>query len=163
MEVRHILHSLALAKFIQSDQPLTIADIGSGGGFPGIPLCIVFPQHNFVLVESIKKKCMVISNVVESLNLQNVQVLNQRAEECTMKSDLIVSRAVARAVKLINWTRKMRKRQTDYVCLKGGDLNGERDELWTTYPKATWTEYLISEYFNDPFFETKKIIKISGV
>lgn len=156
---RHVLHSLAIAKFIQFDNGIKVIDIGTGGGFPGIPLAIVFPYVNFILVDSITKKIKVVNEVAKKLGLINVETIIERAAELELKADFIISRATASLAELISWTKsllRMEKAGTlnnGWITLKGGNLE---DEL-KLFEKNVQIK-LISSYFNEPFFETKKIV-----
>lgn len=156
---KHILHALAIAKF-QNLSGKKILDIGTGGGFPGIPLAILFPDAHFTLVDSIGKKIKVVKAVAESLGLENVEAYHQRAEKTKGKFDFVVSRAVTRMKSFLHWVNQ--KIQSDkpednsgVIALKGGDLDDEMAEI-----KRMYQEVLISEYFSEPFFDTKKIIFI---
>jgi 16S rRNA (guanine527-N7)-methyltransferase len=156
--LRHVLHSLGIAK-IQQFQPGTkILDVGTGGGFPGIPLAILFPETNFHLVDSIGKKMKVVNEVVEGLGLTNVKTTNARVEEVKGSYDFIVSRAVAAMPTFVHWTKgKIAKKsqhelKNGILYLKGGDLTEELQD----YPKAV--VYKLSDYFKEVFFETKKVV-----
>lgn len=154
---KHILHALAIAKF-QNLSGKKILDVGTGGGFPGIPLAILFPEAQFTLVDSIGKKIKVVNQVSEALGLENVEAFHQRAEKTKGKFDFVVSRAVTRMKGFIHWINQ--KIESDkpednsgIIALKGGDLEEEMAEI-----KRMYQEVSISEYFSEPFFETKKII-----
>lgn len=151
---RHVLHSLSIAKIMHFDADNRVLDIGTGGGFPGIPLAILFPNTRFVLVDSIGKKIKVCQAVIEALQLENVTAYKSRAEELTgEKFDVAVTRAVAPINKLATWSRKQLKTQNQgLICLKGGDL---RDEIKESGLKTTI--FPISDFFHEPFFETKVI------
>ncbi|MEO9475220.1 MAG: 16S rRNA (guanine(527)-N(7))-methyltransferase RsmG [Cyclobacteriaceae bacterium] len=157
---RHVLHSLAIAKFGQFPSGSHILDIGTGGGFPGVPLAIFFPDCEFYLVDSIAKKIKVVNEVAGAIGLTNLKAEHQRAEKVKARFDYIVSRAVARTKQLTNWTNHLIKTNTEdfssgYILLKGGDLNEELKEV-----KRKYQEESISAFFEEPFFETKKIIYI---
>jgi 16S rRNA (guanine527-N7)-methyltransferase len=158
---RHVLHSLSIAKFANFPDGSKILDIGTGGGFPGIPLAILFPNCQFHLVDSIAKKIKVVSEVADALGLQNLTSEHQRAEKVKSKYDYIVSRAVARTRQITNWTSHLLQSQNElplsrgYILLKGGDLTEELAEM-----KRSFQEIEIKDYFDEPFFETKKIIYI---
>ncbi len=155
---RHVLHSLGIAK-IQIFKPNTeVLDIGTGGGFPGIPLAILFPETSFFLVDSIGKKIKVVNEVATALQLQNVETAHTRAENIHRKFDFIVSRAVTRMENFIEFTDKkikkesLHERKNGIFYLKGGDL---AEEL-APFPKVEI--YKLSDYFSEDFFETKSVV-----
>jgi len=158
---RHVIHSLAIAK-IHSFVPGTkIMDIGTGGGFPGIPLAILFPECDFLLVDSIGKKIKVVNEVALALGLKNVRALHERAEKIDEKFDFIVSRAVTAMPSFLKWTKgKFLKENKNHfkngiLYLKGGDLTEEM----STVKKAV--QYFdLSELFEQEFFETKKVVYV---
>lgn len=156
---KHVLHSLAIAKFITFEPGTQILDIGTGGGFPGIPLAIMFPEVQFHLVDSIGKKIKVVQEVAGALNLKNVKAEQSRVEDLDRKYDFIVSRAVAPTDQLHGWTFKKFSKEpknsiaNGYILLKGGDLTEELKKF-----KNIVTEVNLSQYFKEEFFETKKII-----
>lgn len=155
---RHILHSLAIAKFKKITVGSSVLDVGTGGGFPGIPLAVLFPKSNFHLVDSIGKKIRVVQEVSDALELDNVEATHSRVEDLKDQYDFIVSRAVAPTMKLLGWTKHLTiKNKTEYLLLKGGDLT---EELKPTGFRATQTP--ISKYFKEPFFETKKVVYIKA-
>lgn len=156
----HVLHSLGIAK-VQPFQPKSqILDIGTGGGFPGIPLAILFPESNFYLVDSIAKKIKVVQEVSNVLGLKNVKAEHIRAEKVKGEYDFIVSRAVTKMDDFTKWTQnKIAKKQNHTLAngilyLKGGDLTEELQN----FPKASI--YNLSDYFKEKFFETKKVVHI---
>lgn len=157
----HVLHSLAIAKVIQFNPAARILDVGTGGGFPGVPLAILFPQTHFLLVDSIGKKIMVVNDITQRLGLTNVQALQQRAEQVEGRFDFIVSRAVTELRPFVGWVRnKVAKTQhhplhNGLLCLKGGDLSSE---LRLYRNRAT--VYDISNFFTEPYFETKKVVHL---
>lgn len=158
---RHVLHSLALVKAMKFAPDSDVLDVGTGGGFPGIPLAIVYPKVNFVLCDSIGKKMKVVRAVVQALGLTNVTVHHGRAEDIKGEFDFVVSRAVTRMNRFIPWVQGKIKKQSinpwpnGILALKGGDLSEELAEV--DYP----TERLpISEWFNQPFFETKQVVYV---
>jgi 16S rRNA (guanine527-N7)-methyltransferase len=158
--LRHVLHSLAIAKLIQFESGSKILDIGTGGGFPGVPLAILFPEVTFHLVDSINKKLKVVNGVVESLGLENVHTTHARAETIQGHYDFIVSRAVTNMPDFVGWIKNRVAKKSVHplkngiLYLKGGDLT---DEL-KRYTKATL--YNLSDYFEEDFFETKKIVHL---
>ena len=158
---RHVLHSLALVKAMKFAPGSDVLDVGTGGGFPGIPLAIVYPEVNFVLCDSIGKKMKVVRAVVQALGLTNVTVHHGRAEEIKGQFDFVVSRAVTRMNRFIPWVQGKIKKQSinpwpnGILALKGGDLSEELAEV--DYP----TERLpISEWLDQPFFETKQVVYV---
>jgi len=156
----HILHSLAIAKVIQFKKGTSILDVGTGGGFPGIPLAILFPEANFLLVDSIGKKIKVVNKVRAALDLTNVRTINERAENINETFDFIVSRAVTNMTDFKKWVKgKFNKKHNNSLdngmfYLKGGDLSEELKGI-------SHTKYDISEFFEEDFFETKKVVYIS--
>lgn len=157
----HVLHSLSIAKLYPFNPGDKVLDIGTGGGFPGIPLAICFPDTSFTLVDSIRKKTTVINGVVEALDLQNVTVLNDRFENITERYSKVVSRAVASADKLVKYTKNALANDGKHIFLKGGDLTIEKNEFTAIYKNAKWLETNLYESLPEPFFETKKIITVS--
>ena len=159
--VNHVLHSLAIAKIVTFHPEARILDVGTGGGFPGIPLAILFPSTQFHLVDSIGKKITVVKNVAESLGLANVNAEQIRAEQINERYDFIVSRAVTRLKEFYGWVHKKIKRESVHslpngiLYLKGGDLTEEMAEL-----NRPHQIFHISDYFTEPFFETKKVVYI---
>jgi 16S rRNA (guanine527-N7)-methyltransferase len=156
---RHVLHSLAIAKIIRFKDKTEILDVGTGGGFPGIPLAILFPDCNFHLVDSIAKKIKVVNEVASSLQITNIKAEQERAEKIKHEYDFIISRAVTAFPLFYNWVRtkikkdSMNELQNGVLYLKGGDLKEELKDF-----KRKITTFEISEFFAEPFFETKKVI-----
>jgi 16S rRNA (guanine527-N7)-methyltransferase len=156
---RHILHSLAIAKIIEFQANTKILDIGTGGGFPGIPLAIMFPQCQFHLVDSIEKKMKVVDDIVEKLELNNVKTSVERVENLRENYDFVVNRAVKPLPTIINWVKKNIGKKSfntlpnGIICLKGGDLQEELSEI-----KAQCKIWNISDFFDESFFETKKVV-----
>ncbi len=159
--LRHVLHSLGIAKVIQFKPNSKVMDVGTGGGFPGIPLAILFPETQFHLVDSIGKKIKVVNEVVDGLGLENVKSTNARVEEVKGTYDFIVSRAVAQMETFVGWTKgKISKKQNHelkngILYLKGGDLTEELQK----YTSAT--VYDLPDYFDEDFFDTKKVVHLA--
>ncbi len=157
--VKHVLHSLAIAKVIEFKPKTKILDVGTGGGFPGVPLAILFPEVEFVLVDSIGKKIKVVNGVVEGLGLENVKAYHKRAEEIAGQFDFVVTRAVARMKKFIPWVKgklhpeSFNDLKNGVLFLKGGDLAEEIEES-----NKKVELYPISDYFTEDFFETKVVL-----
>lgn len=158
--INHVLHSLAIAKIINFKNETKILDVGTGGGFPGIPLAILFPDCNFTLVDSIAKKIHVVDSIVNSLKLYNIRTSISRVESLNSKHDFIVSRAVTNMSKFLNLTKGRISRgghnslSNGIVYLKGGDLSEELKDIKNQI-------YNISDYFEEDFFETKKIVYVA--
>jgi 16S rRNA (guanine527-N7)-methyltransferase len=158
--MRHVLHSLGIAKVICFKQGSKILDVGTGGGFPGIPLAILFPECSFHLVDSIAKKLKVVDEVVVGLGLNNVKTTHSRVEAIDDTYDFIVSRAVAAMPTFVHWVKgKIAKQQNHnlkngILYLKGGDLSEELKDYKTT------TIYNLSDYFEEDFYETKKVVHL---
>lgn len=159
--VHHILHSLAIAKLIQFVDGTNVMDVGTGGGFPGIPLAIMFPQCNFTLVDSIGKKIKVATEVAGAIGLRNVEFKHCRAEEEKRQFDFIVSRAVMPLPDLVKIVRKNVSKDcknalpNGLICLKGGNLDGELKP----FKKIAETDDL-SMFFDEEYFDTKKIVYV---
>ena len=158
---RHVLHSLGLAKVLDFLPGSTVLDIGTGGGFPGIPLAILFPEVQFTLVDSIQKKIKAVNGIIEQLEIKNVIGVHARAEKVKGSFDFIISRAVTRLNSFIPWTRGKINANNRHVLnngilyLKGGELNEEITEAGIN---ADITK--LSDYFSESFFETKKVVYI---
>lgn len=156
--LRHVLHSLGIAKVIQFQPRTEVLDVGTGGGFPGIPLAILFPETNFTLVDSIRKKISVVEEVVQGLGLQNVTVINSRVEDLNTQYDFVVSRAVAAMPTFVGWVKgRIRKEsmgsiQNGILYLKGGDLSQELADFKSARIKG------LKDYFEEEFFETKSVV-----
>ncbi len=163
---RHVLHSLAIAKFIQFCKGTKVLDIGTGGGFPAIPLAIMFPETEFVLCDSIAKKIHVAENISEIIGLRNTDFVVGRVEQLKEKFDFIVSRAVAPMEKLYRWTNKLLKTSTanekynGYLLLKGGNLTEEAKDLKKLNKKLIIEQTELKTWFSEEFFETKKLVYI---
>ena len=158
--LRHVLHSLGISKIIQFKAGTKVLDVGTGGGFPGIPLAIMFPECSFYLVDSINKKLKVVDAVTESLGLTNVITSHKRAEDMDDTFDFIVSRAVTAMPSFVSWVKKKVIKKSKHelkngiLYLKGGDLTQELKN----FPKATL--YNLSDYFEEDFFNTKKVVHL---
>jgi 16S rRNA (guanine527-N7)-methyltransferase len=159
LEERHILHSLSIAMKFQFNSKARVLDVGTGGGFPGIPLALMFPEASFTLVDSIGKKVKLVEELVKELGLENVTPVNQRMELLNLKADFVVSRAVTAFPKLYEWTRKLIVPGNDHsmpnglISLKGGDLSNELmpfEERVECFPLSSW--------FNESFFSSKMIV-----
>ena len=153
--VRHILHSLGIAKVKTFENGSKILDVGTGGGFPGIPLAILFPEVEFMLIDSIGKKIKVVEEVAKALKLTNVKAQHIRAQEIKGTYDYVVSRAVTRIKPFYGWVRTKIKPQGAIFYLKGGNLDEEMAEL-----KRPYREVNLSDFFKEDFFETKKVIEV---
>lgn len=158
----HVLHSLAIAKFIQFVPGTNIFDLGTGGGFPGIPLAILFPECTFTLADGTAKKIMVVNEISRELGLKNVKAVAKRAEEINEKFDFVVTRAVAKIDKLLPWAKKLthHRHKNSYpnglIALKG-DVKEELNLL----PKHEYREVIsVHKYFAEPFFEEKFILYV---
>lgn len=158
---RHILHSLAIAKFISLQPNASILDVGTGGGFPGIPLAILFPEVDFTLVDSIGKKIKVVQEVANAIQLKNVSAYHERAEKIKGTFDFVVTRAVARSRMIWVWSHQKLKSKSIHnidngiIALKGGNLEDEMKEL-----NRPFQEIKIMDFFSEEFFETKSVIYI---
>ncbi|MFO7997352.1 MAG: 16S rRNA (guanine(527)-N(7))-methyltransferase RsmG [Bacteroidales bacterium] len=160
---RHVLHSLSVMKVISFRPWTTILDVGTGGGFPGIPLAICFPDCEFLLVDSIGKKIMVVSDVASRLGLKNVNTLQARAETLEGRFDFVISRAVTALPKFMKWVagkvepRGFNDIPNGVLYLKGGDIEGELAGL-----SMHVREYPLNRFFSEDFFETKKLVHLYG-
>ncbi len=158
--VKHVLHSLGIAKVMVFQPQATVLDVGTGGGFPGIPLAILFPETQFYLIDVIAKKIKVVQEIVTALGLQNVKAAQIRAEMVPETFDFIVSRAVTNMPDFVSWVQKKCSKtqrhalKNGILYLKGGDLT---EEL-APFPKAT--QFLLSDFFSEEFFETKKVVHL---
>ncbi|TGV03173.1 16S rRNA (guanine(527)-N(7))-methyltransferase RsmG [Flavivirga rizhaonensis] len=158
--LRHVLHALAIAKVLKFKTGSKILDVGTGGGFPGVPLAILFPECSFHLVDSIAKKLKVVNEVVEGLGLTNIKTTHSRVEDIKDTYDFIVSRAVAAMPTFVHWVKgKITKPQNHdlkngILYLKGGDLREELQDYKTA------TIYNISDFYTEDFFETKKVVHL---
>lgn len=159
----HILHSLAIAKIMPLPVGSTVMDIGCGGGFPGIPLAIMYPDIDFKLVDSVGKKIKVVTEVASALGLHNVEPINKRAEELDIRVDYVVSRAVADLRSFMGWCWNKIKGGEGHglLYLKGGDLTEEISNGIAPFNGITLCRlYKIANYFQNPYFDTKKVLYI---
>jgi 16S rRNA (guanine527-N7)-methyltransferase len=158
--VKHVLHSLGIAKVMEFQPKSTVLDVGTGGGFPGIPLAILFPETRFYLIDVIAKKIKVVNEVATALGLKNVKAEQLRAGNVKGDFDFIVSRAVTNMPDFVSWIKDKIKKQNNHelkngiLYLKGGDLTEELKD----FPKVTL--YNLSDYFSEDFFETKKVVHL---
>lgn len=152
---RHVLHSLSIAKVFKFSSSDKILDIGTGGGFPGIPLAILFPNTEFHLIDSIGKKINVVEAVVEELKLNNVVAKKSRAEDYKLDYNYVVTRAVAPCNELIKWSGKRFLYSKGIIALKGGDIQEELSVI-----DAKYNIYNINKYYKEEFFDTKKIVHL---
>jgi len=158
---RHVLHSLGIAKITSFAQGQSILDVGTGGGFPGIPLAILFPEAHFTLCDSIGKKIKVVKEVAHHIGLNNVTAVHCRSEELTEKYDAILSRAVSRFVPFMHMTKHLlKKNNAGMFYLKGGDLDQEISELKYDFPERIIKLNRLSEHVTEPFFETKCVVEV---
>ncbi|MCA4899929.1 MAG: 16S rRNA (guanine(527)-N(7))-methyltransferase RsmG [Bacteroidota bacterium] len=159
--VNHVLHSLGIAKVMQFRPGASVLDVGTGGGFPGIPLAIMFPETKFHLVDSIGKKITVVKAVAEGAGITNVTAEQIRAEQLKARYHFVVSRAVTRMKEFYGWIHKnirpdsLHSLDNGILYLKGGDLDEEMNEL-----KRRYSTYDLTEYFQEEFFQTKKVVYV---
>jgi 16S rRNA (guanine527-N7)-methyltransferase len=158
--IHHVLHSLSLLEFANFDQAKSVVDIGTGGGFPGIPLAIALPEIQFHLVDSIGKKINVVNAVAEEIGLNNVRASHVRIEDLKEQFDMAVSRAVAPTKDLLVWMHQHWKGPVNMALLKGGDLSEELNEALDARPKLKFQVKSIQSKFKEPFFETKKVVLV---
>lgn len=158
--LKHVLHSLAIAKYINFSPKASVLDVGTGGGFPGIPLAILFPDTQFHLVDSIQKKIKVVAAISNDLNLRNIKAQHCRAEELDGLYDFVVSRAVTSMPNFVKWISKNIKKKNIHplkngiLYLKGGELSKELRSF------SSATVYNLKDHFEAPFFETKKLVHL---
>ena len=158
----HVLHSLGIAKVLQFNPGSQVMDVGTGGGFPGIPLAIMFPETRFLLVDSIGKKIKVVQEVADGIGITNVEAIKSRAEDVKQKFDFVVSRAVTTLPDFIKWVENNIKKESRHTLkngilyLKGGDIDSELAPLRNNHHV-----FNLSNYFDEAFFETKKVVHVS--
>ncbi|MFO7658117.1 MAG: 16S rRNA (guanine(527)-N(7))-methyltransferase RsmG [Bacteroidales bacterium] len=161
--LHHVLHSLAIACIINFKKGTKILDAGTGGGFPGIPLAIFFPDVHFVLADSIAKKILVVDEVIKELGLSNCRTAVSRVENINEKFDFVVSRAVTDLPEFLTWTagkiieRGINKLKNGVLYLKGGDIDTELRKI-----KNKWQVFPIASFFSEEFFELKKIVHLTA-
>ncbi len=161
----HILHCLGIAKIIDFAPGARVLDLGTGGGLPGIPLAILFPQTQFTLIDGTGKKILVVSEIAKAIGLENVDARHARAEELKEKFDFVVCRAVAAIDKLVLWSQPLLAKKHQHglpnglITLKGGNLKEELAAL----PRGSYVEkYPLSKYFKDPYYQEKFAIYVQG-
>ena len=158
---KHVLHSLGIAKVMKFEPGTKVLDIGTGGGFPGIPLAIMFPEVHFHLVDSIGKKITVVKDVAKQLKLTNVEAQQARAESLVRKYDFVVSRAVTRFANFYPWVKGKFKKEdfnefpNGIFLLKGGEVEEEMEERLVSY-----VVYHLDDYYEEEFFDTKKVVYV---
>ena len=158
---RHVLHSMGIARILQFESGTEVMDLGTGGGFPGVPLAVLFPETSFRLVDSVRKKIRVVDAVVESLGLTNVRTEHTRAEDIGGTFDFVVSRTVAALPKLLEWTRgkyratNLNALPNGLLCFKGGDLSEEIAPY-----QGNVVLHDLGDFFEESFFETKKVVYV---
>lgn len=162
---RHILHSLSIARVVQFESGASILDLGTGGGLPGIPLAILFPETKFTLVDGTGKKIRVANSIIDKIGLKNAVAKHTRAEDLKHKFDFVLARAVTKLDRLVDWTRRKLKRQqlhglpNGLITLKGGNVNQEITDL----PRNEYVEvYVISDYFEEEYFQEKYVVYVQG-
>lgn len=154
--LHHIIHSLSITKFdLIKKNNTKIIDLGTGGGFPGIPLAIYFNKNNFILVDSIKKKINAVNNIIKKINLKNTNCINDRAENLNENADVIISRSVSSVDNIIEWTKSSLKTNGKLIILKGGNVNKELKNI-----RSRFTIYKLDDIYSDNYFTDKKIIEI---
>ena len=154
--LHHIIHSLSITKFdLIKKKNTKIIDLGTGGGFPGIPLAIYFNKNNFILVDSIKKKINAVNNIIKKINLKNTNCINDRVENLNENADVIISRSVSSVDNIIEWTKSSLKTNGKLILLKGGNVNKELKNI-----RSRFTIYKLDDIYSDNYFTDKKIIEI---
>lgn len=159
--LHHVLHSLGIAKVQIFNPGASVLDVGTGGGFPGVPLAILFPETEFLLVDSIGKKIRVVNEISQATGLKNIKAIQSRAEDVNQNFDFIVSRAVTALPEFMKWVQKKIRKENKHslrngvLYLKGGDLSDELASM-----KGKYTIYDLSSFFEEDFFETKKVVYV---
>jgi len=167
--LHHVLHSLSIAKIISFKNSTTVLDVGTGGGFPGIPLAIVFPDTQFMLIDSIGKKIKVVNSIIETLELKNAKAKQQNVTEINQKFDFIVCRAVTALPEFYSLVKKnISAKNTNnltngIIYIKGGNVDNELSTLKTQYKVKSINIFEIKNYFSEEYFETKKIIHVPAI
>lgn len=163
--LKHVLHSLAIARFTIFEPNTKILDLGTGGGFPGIPLAIMFPQCKFTLIDSIAKKIKVAESIAQAAQIKNIDFAIGRAENLKEKFDFITARAVAPINELFKWSagclelnKQFNSKINGFLLLKGGDLTNEIKEFKSLHKKWHVQEISLTKYFDEEYFETKKLL-----
>jgi len=157
---RHILHSLSIALFCPFPDGAQVLDVGTGGGFPGVPLAILFPEVQFKLVDSIGKKIRVVNEISSAIGLQNLEAQHVRAERIKNHYDIVTARAVTRLQPLWSWIRKILIKEGALYALKGGDLHEEIAEFQDAYPKTNVRMFDLHDRIDLDFYETKKLLLV---
>jgi len=157
---RHILHSLSISLFCPFPDGAEVLDVGTGGGFPGLPLAILFPNVKFKLVDSIGKKIRVVNEISSAIGLENLEAEHIRAERIKTHYDIVTARAVTRLQPLWSWIRKILKKEGALYALKGGDLHEEIAEFQDAYPKTNVRMFDLSRKINIDFYDTKKLLVV---
>ncbi len=162
LTLRHVLHSLSILKFHPLPKGISLVDIGTGGGFPGIPLAIACPDIEFTLVDSIGKKIKVVNAVADALGLKNVIGIHSRGEDLKDRYDIVTARAVTRLAPLWKWSKQvLRNPQTGkLITLKGGELDDEIEEFEEINPLYRVQKFDLKEQFSNEFFETKQLLVV---
>jgi 16S rRNA (guanine527-N7)-methyltransferase len=163
-EVHHLLHALSIALIYPFKPGQKVLDVGTGGGLPGLPLALMYPDVDFTLVDSIGKKIKVVNEIAKHLNMKNVHGIHGRAESVEGLFDVITARAVTRLNPLFGFVhKKFRNKHSVMLCLKGGDLKEEIHEFSEMHPHWAVQSFELTDFYTEPFFETKKLLKLGKV